>query len=233
MMKQNPLELSYSELVRAEPIFATVIRTYGTVDPFLWHDGGRTGDSNYAAMVLHIAGQQISTRVAFTVFDRIATLSGGVPSAAKVAALDFAELRATGLSNAKTRYIQTLAQSQASGIIDLEHMDQLSDDDAVAQLIAQPGIGIWSAEMFLIHQLHRPDVLPSGDIGIRRGIQKLWALESAPTIKETIARAAAWSPYRTYASALLWRSLAPVDTLSDQKEREVAREKDNKERTGA
>jgi DNA-3-methyladenine glycosylase II len=233
MTKQTPLGRSYAELVRAEPMFAAVIETYGEVDPFLWHDGGRTGDSKFAAMVLHIAGQQISTRVAFTVFDRIATLSGGVPSAAKVAALDFAELRATGLSNAKTRYIQTLAQSQASGIIDLEHMEGLGDDAAIAQLIAQPGIGIWSAEMFLIHQLHRPDVLPSGDVGIRRGIQKLWALESAPTIRETIARAAVWSPYRSYASALLWRSLAPVDELSDQKEREIAREKTDAERTSA
>jgi DNA-3-methyladenine glycosylase II len=233
MTKQNPLELPYSELARTEPAFADAIETYGAVDPFLWHDGGRTGDSKFAAMVLHIAGQQISTRVAFTVFDRIATLTGGVPSAAKVAVLDFAELRATGLSNAKTRYIQTLAQSQASGIIDLEQMDGLDDEAAVAQLIAQPGIGIWSAEMFLIHQLHRPDVLPSGDIGIRRGIQKLWALESAPTIKETIARAAVWSPYRTYASALLWRSLAPVDALSDQKEREIARQTADLERTSS
>ena len=233
MTKQDSLELPYSELVRREPIFATVVQTYGAVDPFLWHDGGRTGDSKFAAMVLHIAGQQISTRVAFTIFDRIATLTGGVPSAARVAALDFAELRATGLSNAKTRYIQTLAQSEVSGIIDLEHLDELGDDEAIARLIAQPGIGIWSAEMFLIHQLHRPDVLPSGDIGIRRGIQKLWALESAPTIKETIARAAAWSPYRSYASALLWRALAPADALSDQKERAVARETGNEDRTTA
>jgi 3-methyladenine DNA glycosylase/8-oxoguanine DNA glycosylase len=201
-----------------------VIRAYGIVDPFLWHDGGRTGESKFAAMVLHIAGQQISTRVAFTIFDRIAALVGGIPTATGVAALDFDDLRAVGLSNAKTRYIQTLAQSQASGLIDLEHMDALDDDAAIAQLIAQPGIGIWSAEMFLIHQLHRPDILPSGDVGIRRGIQKLWMLESPPTINETISRAAAWSPYRTYASALLWRSLAPADQPSDQKEREVARE---------
>ena len=233
MTKQDSLELPYSELVRVEPIFATVVQTHGTVDPFLWHDGGRTGDSKFAAMVLHIAGQQISTRVAFTIFDRIAALTDGVPGAAKVAGLDFAELRATGLSNAKTRYIQTLAQSQGSGIIDLEHLDELGDNEAIAQLIAQPGIGIWSAEMFLIHQLHRPDVLPSGDIGIRRGIQKLWALESAPTINETIARAAAWSPYRTYASALLWRSLAPVDAFSDEKERVLARETGNEDRTTA
>src|ERR1700743_2535753 len=218
------LDLPYTQLVRAEPLFGTVVQTYGILDPFLWHDGGRTGDSKFAAMVLHIAGQQISTRVAFTIFDRIAALSGGIPSAAGIAALDFDELRAVGLSHAKTRYIQSLARSQESGVIDLEHLDDLDDDAVIAELIAQPGIGIWSAEMFLIHQLRRPDVLPSGDIGIRRGIQKLWSLDSPPTIKETISRAAACSPYRTYASALLWRSLAPVGQPADLKEREVARE---------
>jgi DNA-3-methyladenine glycosylase II len=227
------LELPYSELAQRDPLFATVVQKYGTVDPFLWHDGGRTGDSKFAAMVLHIAGQQISTRVAFAVFDRIATLAGGIPSPEIIAALEFADLRATGLSNAKTRYIQTLAVSQAGGTLDLEHMDDLNDEAAIAQLVAQPGIGIWSAEMFLIHQLHRPDILPSGDIGIRRGIQRLWVLESPPSIKETIARGMLWSPYRSYASALLWRSLAAVDELSDQKEREVARERAANERTSA
>jgi DNA-3-methyladenine glycosylase II len=231
MTEPRSLERPYAGLATTEPAFAALIATYGTVDPFVWHDGGRTGDSKFAAMVLHIAGQQISTRVAFAVFDRIAILTGGIPSPTAIAALDFAELRATGLSNAKTRYIQTLAQSQAAGVIDLEHMDDLDDDAAIAQLVAQPGIGVWSAEMFLIHQLHRPDVLPSGDIGIRRGVQKLWALDSAPTIKETAARATAWSPYRSYASALLWRSLAPAGQPSDQKEREVARETGGAERT--
>jgi DNA-3-methyladenine glycosylase II len=233
MTESSSLELPYSELIRIEPLFATVIQTYGRVDPFLWHDGGRTGDSKFASMVLHIAGQQISTRVAFAVFDRIAALTGGVPTAEKVAAIDFADLRATGLSNAKTRYIQTLAQTQSAGLIDLEHMDNLDDETAIEQLVAQPGIGIWSAEMFLIHQLHRPDILPSGDVGIRRGLQKLWALEAAPTIKETISRGAEWAPYRTYAAALLWRSLAPIDELSDQKEREVARERTTNERASA
>jgi DNA-3-methyladenine glycosylase II len=231
MSAPSTLTASYRELVGLEPAFETVLDQYGEVDPYAWHDGGRTGNSKFAAMILHIAGQQISTRVAFTVFDRIATLAGGIPDPAEVAAIDFDRLRATGLSNAKTRYIQSLAQAQVSGAIDLEHLDHLDDDAAIAQLVAQPGIGIWSAEMFLIHQLHRPDVLPSGDIGIRKGVQRLWGLDSTPTIRETIARAAVWSPFRTYAAALLWRSLAPIDAISDQKEREVARENNAKERT--
>jgi DNA-3-methyladenine glycosylase II len=223
-MIASALALPYRHLVHVEPLFESVLDTYGEVDPFVWHDGGRTGSSNFAAMVLHIAGQQISMRVAFAVFDRIAALTGGVPEPRVVASLDFDELRGAGLSNAKTRYIQALAQTQAMGLIDLETMDNLTDAEAMAHLVAQPGIGVWSAEMFLIHQLHRPDVLPAGDIGIRRGIQKMWSLPEAPAIRDTITRGEAWSPYRSYAAALLWRSLAPVDELSDPKEREVARE---------
>lgn len=221
----------YRDLVAAEPRFGRLIDRYGEVDPFSWHDGGRTGDSKFAAMALHITGQQISTRVAFAVFDRIAVLVGGVPTAERIARIPFEELRATGLSNAKTRYIQTLAQTQVTGSIDLEHMDDLDDATAVARLIAQPGIGVWSAEMFLIHQLHRPDVLPAGDIGIRRALQNLWTLDAAPTIPETVTRAAVWSPNRSYAAALLWRSLAPTGEISDAKEREVAREQALTERT--
>ncbi|MCU1415126.1 MAG: DNA-3-methyladenine glycosylase 2 family protein [Microbacteriaceae bacterium] len=230
MTTTSALGDSYRGLVSLEPAFQPILYHYGEVDPFLWHDGGRTGDSKFAAMVLHIAGQQISTRVAFVVFDRIAILTGGIPDATTMAALDFDELRATGLSNAKTRYIQSLAQAQANGAIDLEHMDDLDDDRAIAQLITRPGIGIWTAEMFLIHQLHRPDVLPSGDIGIRKGVQKLRNLEATPTIPETIAYAAAWSPFRSYAAALLWRSLVPIDAISDQKEREIVRETTTQER---
>jgi DNA-3-methyladenine glycosylase II len=230
MTEPTVLTPPFRELTDLEPAFGPVVAQYGEVNPFLWHDGGRTGDSKFAAMALHIVGQQISMRVAFTVFDRITALTGGIPEPQRIAALPFDLLRATGLSNAKTRYIQELAEAQASGVIDLEHLNEVDDEEAIAQLVARPGIGIWSAEMFLIHQLHRPDVLPAGDIGIRRGIQKLWVLESAPTIPETASRGAAWSPYRSYAAALLWRSLSPVGELSDQKEREVARQK-TQERT--
>ncbi|MFC6161707.1 DNA-3-methyladenine glycosylase family protein [Kribbella jiaozuonensis] len=215
---------AYQALTELEPAFRVLLDRYGEVDPFVWHDGGRTGTSNFAAMALHITGQQISTRVAFTVFDRISTLVGGTPTPQRIAAVEFDRLRATGLSNAKTRYIQSLARAQLDGAIDLENMDDLDDAAAVEQLIAQPGIGRWSAEMFLIHQLHRADVLPAGDVGIRWGIQQLWQLDQPPTIPDTVDRGRAWSPYRSYAAALLWRSLAPTDQLADPKERELARQ---------
>jgi DNA-3-methyladenine glycosylase II len=86
-------------------------------------------------------------------------------------------------------------------------MDDLSDEEAVAALTAVTGVGLWSAEMFLIHQLRRRDVLPAGDIGVRRAIARAWTLDQAPTIDEVRQRGQTWAPYRSYATALLWRTL--------------------------
>jgi 3-methyladenine DNA glycosylase/8-oxoguanine DNA glycosylase len=86
------------------------------------------------------------------------------------------------------------------------------------------GIGLWSAQTFLIHQLHRPDVLPAGDGGIRRAIQQAWELDELPAVNEVRDRAAGWAPYRSYAAALLWRSLRPADEPSDPKARALSRE---------
>ncbi|MGV9249377.1 DNA-3-methyladenine glycosylase family protein [Streptomyces sp. NPDC003710] len=113
------------------------------------------------------------------------------------------------MSRAKATYLHDLARRQAQGIIDLEHMDDTDDATALAELTALPGVGPWTAHMFLIHQLHRPDILPCGDIGIRRAIQHAQQLTDLPAINDTHRRALHWAPYRTYAAALLWASLTP------------------------
>jgi DNA-3-methyladenine glycosylase II len=205
------MESHYRSLAALDPVLAELVEEYGQPDPFEWFDGGRTGSSRFAAMVLHIVGQQISTVVAFVIFDRIAAATGGVPTPEAIMALGAGRLRETGLSQAKVGYVLELARSQASGRIDLENMAALGDAEAVAALTAVRGIGLWSAEMFLIYQLHRPDVLPAGDVGLRRAIGTAWELPVVPGINEVRTRAAAWSPYRTYAATLLWRSLEPVE----------------------
>ena len=103
-----------------------------------------------------------------------------------------------------------LAQMQLAGEIDVEHLDGLSDDEVFATLTSVRGIGRWSAEMFMIFQLHRVDVLPSGDLGIRQAIGRLGGLAALPTIKEVQERGAGWTPWRTYAAALLWASIGVV-----------------------
>jgi DNA-3-methyladenine glycosylase II len=118
------------------------------------------------------------------------------------------ELRAAaGLSRAKVSYLRSLAEHVLSGELELERLDELSDEDAIAELVAVKGLGLWSAHMFLMFQLDRPDVLPVGDLGIRRAIERAYGLEGLPDAAAMEAIAAPWRPYRTLACRYLWRSL--------------------------
>ncbi|MBF4571826.1 DNA-3-methyladenine glycosylase 2 family protein [Herbiconiux sp. VKM Ac-1786] len=198
---------AYAALAAAEPAFGALIERFGPVDPFEFHDGGRTAESNFAAMSLHIISQQISTKVALVVYDRLATAAGGTPTPAAVLALGHDTLRSFGMSNAKAAYVGDLAARVNSGDLAIDALDHWGDEQAKAALLSVRGVGPWSAEMFLIHQLHRPDVLPAGDLGIRNAVAALDGLDAVPTIDQTRQRGEAWAPLRTYASALLWRSL--------------------------
>ncbi|GAA4210949.1 DNA-3-methyladenine glycosylase [Streptosporangium oxazolinicum] len=220
----SAFEHQYRHLAGREPVFARLLDEYGRPDPFEWHDGGRTGASHFAAMALHIIGQRISATVAFVVFDRIAAATGGIPTPDGVIRLGAERLRERGLSRAKAAYVLDLAQRQASGLIDIENMAPLDDGEVIAALTAVRGIGLWSAQMFLIHQLHRPDVLPAGDSGIRRAVREAWRLRELPAVGKVRDMAAGWAPYRSYAAALLWRSLRPAGEPSDPKARALSRE---------
>jgi DNA-3-methyladenine glycosylase II len=197
----------YTELAGRDPVLAALARTFGTPDPFEFPDGGRTAGDNFAALVLHILSQQISTVVAFVLFDRIRDAIGRVPDPEGILALGHDRLRACGLSNAKAEYVLGLARDQRDGRIDVDGLAELSDAAAFAALTAVRGIGRWSAEMFLLLQLHRPDIVPAADIGIRRAVRRAWELPEPPATEQVRGRAAAWSPYGSYATALLWASL--------------------------
>lgn len=191
----------------ADPVLSRLIDRVGRPDPFGWAKRGFPSSTNFEAMALHIVGQQISIAAALTVFARITTAAGGSVTPKSLLGLSDDELRACGLSYAKAGYLHDLARRQDGGVIDLEHMDDVDDATALADLTAVHGVGLWSAQMFLIHQLKRPDILPAGDIGIRRAIQNAWQLDTTPSIEETRRRGTAWTPYRTYATALLLASL--------------------------
>lgn len=224
VIDRSPDPRAYLRLGRQEPVFDRLIASYGHPAPFDWHDGGRTGASQFAAMLLHIVGQQISAAVALHVYDRVAAACGGIPSAKAILAVGAPALRAAGLSGAKVSYVLALAEAQSTGVIDIEAMSDRDDAAIIAELTAIRGIGLWSAQTFLIHNLARPDVLPPADLGIRRAIAAQWRLEDLPSPSEVQARAAAWSPYRSYAAALLWRSLAPANEESDPKARALRAE---------
>ena len=164
----------------------------------------------WTALVRAIAGQQLSVVSAEALFARLVALGGGahVPDAAAILALDPEELRvAGGLSHAKTRYLRALAEHVVSGSLVLEELDALSDAEVEAALTAVPGIGPWSAHLFLMFQLGRPDVLAPGDLGVRKAVQRAWGLSALPTPREVELLAEPWRPYRTAACVLLWASL--------------------------
>jgi DNA-3-methyladenine glycosylase II len=173
---------------------------------------GRAGigsNDHYGALVRTITGQQLSVRAAAAIYGRLIERFGGrPPTPAQILADDPEQLRAAaGLSRAKVGYLRSLAEQVISGELELERLDELDDEAVIAELTAVKGLGVWSAHMFLMSHLRRPDVLPVGDLGIRRAIERAYALEALPSAAEMESIAQPWRPHRTLACRYLWRSL--------------------------
>lgn len=153
-----------------------------------------------------ITNQQLSGKAASTIFGRVRDLCGGKINPEAILKLPEAELRSAGLSFAKIKYVKDLAERTKKGELKIRALDNLSDDEVVAELVAVKGIGRWTAEMFLMFSLGRPDIFPVDDLGIRKGFEKVTGRKFD---KEKSARFAFkhWSPHRTIASWYLWRSL--------------------------
>jgi DNA-3-methyladenine glycosylase II len=169
---------------------------------------GRPHD-HYGALVRSIVGQQLSTKAARAIYNRLTDRFGGrTPTPDEVLADDPEELRAAaGLSRAKVSFLRSLAEHVLDGSLELERLDQLSDEEVVAELVAVRGLGVWSAHMFLMFHLGRPDVLPVGDLGIRRAVMRVYELDELPAPGPLEAIAEPWRPHRTLACRFLWRSL--------------------------
>jgi DNA-3-methyladenine glycosylase II len=166
-------------------------------------------DDHYGALVRAIVGQQLSVHAARAIYARLTERFGGrPPTPSEILSDDPEELRAAaGLSRAKVAFLRSLAEHVSSGELELERLDELPDEEVTAELVAVKGLGTWSADMFLMFHLERPDVLPVGDLGIRRAIERAYGLEELPK-PDTIERIAEpWRPYRTLACRYLWRSL--------------------------
>jgi DNA-3-methyladenine glycosylase II len=156
-----------------------------------------------------ITGQQLSVLAARAIYGRLTERFGGrPPTPQEILADDPEELRAAaGLSRAKVGFLRSLADHVLSGELELERLDALGDEDVSAELTAVKGIGQWSADMFLMFHLDRPDVLPVGDLGIRRAIERAYGLPELPDAPEMERIAEPWRPHRTLACRYLWRSL--------------------------
>jgi DNA-3-methyladenine glycosylase II len=199
----------YETLARRDGVLAALADRYGRPDPFRWEVTADLADGRFAALALHVVSQQISTTVALAVFARLETRAGHPLAPPGVLTLGIDGLRSCGLSRAKAASLTDIAQRIVDGTLDLDLLDALGDDQVVARLTAARGVGPWTAQMFLLHELRRADVFPAGDLGIRHALYRALHLSEVPSVAEASEIAQRWSPYRSYAAALLWASLVP------------------------
>ena len=191
----------------ADPVLGAIIDRYGPDGLQERREGGQ--QEHYGALVRAIVGQQLSVKAAAAIYRRLTERFGGrPPTPEEVLADDPEELRAAaGLSRAKVTFLRSLAEHALDGSLELEKLDVLPDEDVIAELTAVKGIGTWSAHMFLMFHLERPDVLAVGDLGIRKAMMVAYGLPALPAPAEKELIAASRSPYRTLACRYLWRAL--------------------------
>ena len=162
----------------------------------------------YGALVRSIVGQQLSTKAARTIYERLTALfDGRTPTPAELLAADPEKVRSAGLSRPKVGYLRSLAEHVESGELELDRLTELPDEEVSEQLTAVKGLGQWTADMFLIFHLRRPDVLPVGDLGIRRAVERAYGLPDIPDAAQVLEIGEPWRPHRSLASLYLWRSL--------------------------
>lgn len=187
-------------LLAADPRLARVIRRVGRARPDF------TRRDPLAALVRALVSQQLSTRAADTIHARVRRLMPSL-SADHILRVSPADLRAAGLSGQKIAYLRDLAAHVSDGRLNLSALHHKPDDEVIAAIVAVKGFGVWSAQMFLIFCLHRPDVFPSGDLGIVKGMQGVLGMKRRPAVTTMERAAKAWQPYRSIASWYVWRSL--------------------------
>ena len=198
------------ELAARDPVIARLVAAAGPC-----RLGARRELSHFGALARSITFQQLAGKAASTIFGRfVAAATGGGQAVdltpESVLACSEEDMRAAGLSAAKTRSIRTLAERAVSGELPLDDVHVLGDEALIERLSAVPGIGRWTAEMFLMFQLGRLDVWPIGDLGVRKGYGIAWGLPAMPTPKELDAYGETFRPYRSVAAWYCWRV---VDTI--------------------
>lgn len=189
-------------LLRRDPVLAALIRKHGPCGL-----AAAQRSDHFTALVRAITGQQLSTKAAATIFARLAALMPDGVTPPSLSALSDEQMRGVGMSRQKAAYFRDLCEKVQSGALPLDSLDAMTDDEVIASLTAVKGIGRWSAEMFLMFRLHRPDVLPVGDLGIVNAVKSVYRLRKKPSADRIRKIGESWRPYRSIASWYLWRSL--------------------------
>jgi DNA-3-methyladenine glycosylase II len=191
-------------LMRRDPILGAAIKRIGSCGM-----ASRQRADHLSALVGAVVSQQLSTKAAATIYGRLMALfpGGTLGSAAQIADLPDEALRGVGLSRQKVGYLRDLSSRLADGRLNLDELEHLRDELVIERLTAVKGFGRWTAEMFLMFRLHRPDVLPVGDLGIASAVRQLYKLRKRPDAKRLLKIGEAWRPYRSVACWYLWQSL--------------------------
>ncbi|MGI8749513.1 MAG: DNA-3-methyladenine glycosylase family protein [Thermoleophilaceae bacterium] len=193
-------------LMAGDLVMQRIIEDHGPLHPEE-RRRGRPEDS-YGALVRSITGQQLSVKAARTIYGRLCGLYGDrTPRPAELIATHPGDLRAVGLSYSKAGYLRDLAERVEGGELDLEHLPSLGDREVSEMLTAVKGLGQWTADMFMMFHLGRPDVLPVGDLGIRKAAEIQYGLRKLPSPDRLKRLGRPWRPYRTLACVYLWESL--------------------------
>ncbi len=200
------LSPAHAELAACDPAMAALIAQIDSASIEARLEA-RTTD-RFEALARIVCGQQVSTAAARTIWGRVREGFGGAPTAQQLVEPGAEErLRAAGLSGRKASYIVGIAEAVAAGELRPDELDEASDAEVIDTLVTLRGLGRWSAEMFLIFDLGRPDVFSGGDLGLRHGIRIAYGMEGPPTPEEAVAIAERWSPNRSLASLYLWEAV--------------------------
>lgn len=187
-------------LKQADPVMRSIIERVGPCRM-------EFGEPTFPALAESIVYQQLNGTAAMSIFNRFAELAGKPLTPEGILKLSDQQLRGVGLSKQKSSYLRDLSAKTQAGLLTFEQLGVLSDDDVIEHLTQVKGIGVWTAHMFLMFPLRRPDVLPTGDYGIRMAIKKHYRKRKLPDPKTMQKIAKSWAPYRSVACWYLWRSL--------------------------
>jgi DNA-3-methyladenine glycosylase II len=211
-MTRKSAKARREELAASDPVMADLIERIGPLDlakRLRRRNEERPADA-FGALLRSIVGQQLSTKSARAIYGRMLGLFDGPPTPEAMLALSEEDLRGIGFSRRKVEYVHDLAAHVLDGELELDRLATLDDEEAVAEISAVRGLGRWTAEVFLLMHLGRPDVIVGGDLGIRKAIMVEDGLEAMPTPQEVEERAERWRPNRSLACLYLWESLHAV-----------------------
>ncbi|HVP44819.1 MAG TPA: DNA-3-methyladenine glycosylase [Terriglobales bacterium] len=194
------MKQAIAHLKQADPILAAIITRVGPLKP-------RYAPPTFENLVRSIAYQQLNGKAAATIFQRLADACGGAIDPAALEKLSDADLRRVGMSKQKSSYLRDLAHKTNTGEIDFARLPELPDEEVITQLTKIKGVGTWTAQMFLMFALRRPNVMPTGDFGINLAIRKAYRMRKMPKPKRVLQISKKWQPYCSLACYYLWRSI--------------------------